>query len=70
MLQPPDRTFDASSPTRPVAPTPVGEFHKLRLLDRVRHAIRVRHYSIRTEEAYVGWIRRSSSFIISGTPSI
>jgi hypothetical protein len=29
-----------------------------RLLDQVRHAIRVRHYSIRTEEAYVGWIRR------------
>ncbi|MFA6958919.1 MAG: integron integrase [Thermoanaerobaculia bacterium] len=29
-----------------------------KLLDRVRHAIRVRHYSIRTEEAYVGWIRR------------
>lgn len=29
-----------------------------RLLDRVRDAIRVRHYSIRTEEAYVGWIRR------------
>jgi integron integrase len=29
-----------------------------RLLDRVRYAIRLRHYSIRTEEAYVGWIRR------------
>lgn len=29
-----------------------------RLLDRVRDAIRTRHYSIRTEEAYVGWIRR------------
>jgi hypothetical protein len=29
-----------------------------RLLDRVRHAIRARHYSLRTEEAYVGWIRR------------
>ena len=29
-----------------------------RLLDRVREALRVRHYSIRTEEAYVGWIRR------------
>lgn len=29
-----------------------------RLLDRVRAAIRTRHYSIRTEEAYVGWIRR------------
>ena len=29
-----------------------------RLLDRVRIALRLRHYSIRTEEAYVGWIRR------------
>lgn len=29
-----------------------------KLLDRVRHAIRVRHYSIRTEEAYVAWIKR------------
>ena len=29
-----------------------------RLLDRVRQAIRTRHYSPRTEKAYVGWIRR------------
>src|ERR1700730_13749278 len=29
-----------------------------RLLDRVRHAIRARHYSLRTEEAYVAWIKR------------
>ncbi|MBC8089470.1 MAG: integron integrase [Phycisphaerae bacterium] len=29
-----------------------------RLLDRVRAAIRLRHLSVRTEEAYVGWIRR------------
>jgi integron integrase len=29
-----------------------------RLLDRVRAAIRTRHYSIRTEQAYVDWIRR------------
>jgi integron integrase len=28
------------------------------LLDQVREAIRTRHYSYRTEEAYVGWIRR------------
>jgi len=28
------------------------------LLDRVRAAIRVKHYSRRTEKAYVGWIRR------------
>jgi integron integrase len=29
-----------------------------RLLDRVRDAIRGRHYSRRTEKAYVGWIKR------------
>ena len=29
-----------------------------RLLDRVRHAMRTRHYSRRTEKAYVGWIKR------------
>ena len=29
-----------------------------KLLDRLRAEIRVRHYSIRTEEAYVDWVRR------------
>jgi integron integrase len=29
-----------------------------RLLDRVRAGLRARHYSRRTEKAYVGWIRR------------
>lgn len=29
-----------------------------KLLDQVRAEIRLRHYSPRTEEAYVGWIRR------------
>lgn len=29
-----------------------------KLLDRVQAAIRLRHYSRRTEEAYVGWIKR------------
>jgi integron integrase len=29
-----------------------------RLLDRVRDKIRLKHYSIRTESAYLGWIRR------------
>ena len=28
----------------------------MKLLDRVREAIRTRHYSPRTEEAYVDWI--------------
>ena len=27
-------------------------------LEEVRHAIRVRHYSLRTEDAYLGWIKR------------
>ncbi|MGH2702721.1 MAG: phage integrase N-terminal SAM-like domain-containing protein, partial [Actinomycetota bacterium] len=29
-----------------------------RLLDQVRTAIRRRHYSYRTEQAYVHWIKR------------
>jgi len=29
-----------------------------RLLDRLRDAIRVKHYSIRTEDVYVDWVRR------------
>lgn len=43
---------EARSPRALVAPA------KPRLLERVRHAIRDRHYSSRTEEAYVGWIKR------------
>ena len=31
-------------------------------MDALRHAIRVRHYSIRTEEAYVDWVRRFVRF--------
>ena len=31
---------------------------KPKLLDRVRDAVRVRHLSYRTEQAYVDWIRR------------
>ena len=29
-----------------------------KLLDQVREAIRVKHYSYRTEQTYVQWIRR------------
>ncbi len=35
----------------------------LRLLDQVRDRLRVRRYSLRTEQAYVSWIRR---FILAG----
>src|SRR6185312_480116 len=41
------------TPRRGLAPLPAP-----RLLDQVRGACRVRHYSLRTERAYVGWIRR------------
>ncbi len=40
-----------------------------RLLDRLRDAIRVRHYSIRTEEAYVQWARRFILFHNKRHPS-
>jgi hypothetical protein len=29
-----------------------------KLLDQVRDALRLKHYSIRTENSYVNWIRR------------
>jgi integron integrase len=44
---------DAAARRDPAAP---------RLLGQVRAAIRTRHYSLRTEEAYVGWIRRYVRF--------
>ncbi len=40
-----------------------------RLLDRLRDAIRVRHYSIRTEEAYAQWVRRFILFHNKRHPS-
>ena len=40
-------------------PSPVGG---MRLLDRLRQAIRTRHYSYRTEQAYVDWTRRFIHF--------
>jgi len=43
--------FAVAEKTAPVARTP-------RLLDQVHAAIRSRHLSLRTEKAYVGWIRR------------
>ncbi len=51
MLEP---GFKSPSQTDHAPPGP----RQPRLLDRVRAAIRARHYSRRTEKAYVGWIRR------------
>ncbi|HLE37543.1 MAG TPA: phage integrase N-terminal SAM-like domain-containing protein [Candidatus Acidoferrales bacterium] len=36
---------------------------KPKLLEAVRLAIRARHYSRRTEEAYVAWIKRFIFFL-------
>src|SRR5882724_10437243 len=45
---------------RPLIVRETGPAHspRPRLLDRVRAALRARHYSRRTEKAYVAWIRR------------
>lgn len=40
-----------------------------RLLDQVRHVVRRKHYSIRTEEAYVSWIKRYILFYHKRHPS-
>ena len=31
---------------------------KMKLLDQVRHVIRKKHYSIRTEHGYTNWIKK------------
>ena len=43
-------------------PVSVLEAPKPQLLDQVREAILTRHYSIRTEETYVQWIKRFALF--------
>lgn len=42
----------------PTTLSPGQPSHRPRLLDQVREAIRTRHYSPRTETAYLHWIRR------------
>jgi site-specific recombinase XerD len=51
------------------ARTPEAAAAPPRLLDRVRHAIRSRHYSRRTEEAYLFWVRRYVVFHDKRHPS-
>jgi hypothetical protein len=41
-----------------VPPTTAAVASSPKLLDRVRWRLRVKHYSIRTEQAYIDWIRR------------
>ena len=50
------RMTDLTPAPAPPHASPSGS--PLKLLDQVRQAIRLRHYSRRTESAYVAWIRR------------
>lgn len=43
-------SFDANSPS--------GQSRHPGLLEKVREILRTKHYSLRTEEAYLGWIKR------------
>ena len=42
------------APATPPGTAPPGP----RLLDRLRATVRLRHYSLRTEDYYAGWVRR------------
>jgi integron integrase len=52
----PDEESSAALAVRETAAPPQAP--KPRLLDRVREAVRARHYSRRTEKTYVAWVRR------------
>jgi site-specific recombinase XerD len=53
---------DLNRPGLPDGVQPGAGAPKPRLLDQVRSEIRLRHYSLRTEEAYTDWIRRYICF--------
>jgi len=57
-----DTILGVSPSTGAVASSP-------KLLDRVRWHLRVKHYSMRTEQAYVDWIRRYILFHRKRHPS-
>jgi len=59
-LRPADRRHDQDAPVDPTVPHDLPE--PLGLLDCVRQALRARHYSRRTEQAYAAWIIRFVEF--------
>ena len=46
-----------SLPARPIVDSVVPN-PKLKLLDQIREVMRLKHYSIRTEQTYADWVRR------------
>ena len=41
---------------------PQGQIRPVMLSDKLREVMRLKHYSLRTEEAYLGWVRRFIRF--------
>ena len=41
----------------------------MKLLDQVRHVIRKKHYSYRTEQSYIDWIKRKQMGVKSAVDS-
>lgn len=58
----------ADAPQTPIV-VPVPDATRPKLLDQVRHVIRMRHYGRRTEATYADWIRRFIIFHRKKHPS-
>ena len=54
-------SFAASTPNSP-RKTSTQVFKSTRLLDQLREQIRYLHYSLRTEDAYVYWVKKFIHF--------
>ena len=48
------------------ASSPLPPLRSARLLDQLRERIRYDHYSLRTEQSYVHWVRRFVHFHVCG----
>jgi integron integrase len=58
-----ERADDGRTPTAP-------EARLESLLQRTRHALRARHYSVHTEKAYLAWVRRFVAFHGGRSPEL
>ena len=50
-----------SAPSTPILDSVVPN-PKLKLLDQIREVMRLKHYSLRTEQTYADWVRRFVHF--------
>jgi integron integrase len=70
MVREPKRPYRTRThPNDPSTPNPNRGARPVRLLDRVRQAIRARHMSPETEKAYTSWVRRYVLFHDKRHPS-